>query len=94
MSNYKITEYSFNRAKELNLKIKKSQFLTKKLDVFTSDNKYINSIGDSKYNDYPSYCILFNKVYADKRRELYHNRHKKNANIKYSKQWLALNLLW
>ena len=94
MSNkYIITQYSYDKAAELGLTIKLSQFTTKKLDVY-KDNVYINSIGDSKYNDYPSYCILFNKVYADKRRELYHNRHKKNANIKYSKQWLALNLLW
>ena len=94
MSNkYIITQYSYDKAAELGLAIKLSQFTTKKLDVY-KDNVYISSIGDSKYNDYPSYCILFNKVYADKRRELYHNRHKKNANIKYSKQWLALNLLW
>ena len=94
MSNYKITEYSFNRAKELNLKIKKSQFLTKKLDVFTSDNKYINSIGDSKYNDYPHYLEIYGEIYANQRKKLYHNRHKKNSDVKYSKQWLALNLLW
>ena len=94
MSNkYIITQYSYDKAAELGLTIKLSQFTTKKLDVY-KDNVYIGSIGDSKYNDYPSYCILFNKEYADKRRELYHNRHKKNANIKYSKQWLALNLLW
>ena len=92
-NNYEITQYSYDRAKELGLKIKLSQFTTKKLDVY-KDNVYINSIGDSRYNDYPSYCILFNKEYANERKRLYHIRHKKNANIKYSKQWLALNLLW
>ena len=94
MSNYKITEYSFNRAKELNLKIKKSQFLTKKLDVFTSDNKYIASIGDIRYLDYSHYLEINGEIYANKRRVLYHNRHTKNANIMFSKQWLCLKLLW
>ena len=93
-NNYIITKYSYDRAKELGLTIKLSQFTTKKLDVYDAQNNYINSIGDSKYNDYPTYCILYNKVYADRRRELYHNRHKFNADVKYSKQWLALNLLW
>ena len=94
MSNkYIITQYSYDKAKELGLTIKLSQFKMKKLDVY-KDNVYINSIGDSRYNDYGSYCILFNKEYANERKRLYHIRHKKNANIKYSKQWLALNLLW
>ena len=94
MSNkYIITQYSYDKAKELGLTIKLSQFTTKKLDVY-KDNVYLASIGDSRYNDYGSYCILFNKEYANERKRLYHNRHKKNSDVKYSKQWLALNLLW
>ena len=93
MSNYKITKYTFNRAKKLGLKVEVSKFPMKKLDVY-KDNIYIASIGDSRYNDYPHYCIIYNKEYADKRKLLYHNRHKKNADVMYSKQWLALNLLW
>ena len=93
MSNYKIIQYSYDKAKELGLTIKLSQFTTKKLDVF-KDNKFISTIGDSRYQDYGHYCILYNKEYADTRKLLYHNRHKLNSNVKYSKQWLALNLLW
>ena len=92
-NNNVITKYSYDRAKKLGLTIKLSQFTTKKLDVF-KDNIYIASIGDSRYQDYPSYILLYNKEYADKRKLLYTNRHKKNADVKYSKQWLALNLLW
>ena len=92
MSNYKITQYSYNKAKDLNLNIKVSNNKNKKLDVYTSDNKFIASIGDSLYIDYGHYCIVYNKAYADKRLILYHNRHKKKAEIKCSKQWLALNL--
>ena len=93
MSDYKITKYSFDRAREIGLIIKISKNKLKKIDVY-KDNIFLNSIGDSRYNDYPHYCIIYNKEYADKRKLLYHNRHKKNSDVKYSKQWLALNLLW
>ena len=93
MSNYKITPYTFNKAKELGLTVEVSKNKLKKIDVY-KDNIFLNSIGDIMYNDYPHYCIIYNKEYADKRKLLYHNRHKQNADVKYSKQWLALNLLW
>ena len=62
MSNkYIITQYSYDRAKELGLKIKLSQFTTKKLDVY-KDNVYINSIGDSRYSSrlLSAYSLLNN----------------------------------
>ena len=94
MSNkYVITKYSYNKAEELGLTIKLSQYTTKKLDVY-KDNIYIASIGDSRYQDYPNYLRIYGEIYANTRRKLYINRHKINANVKYSKQWLALNLLW
>ena len=93
MSNYKITKYTYEKAKELGLTVKVSKFPLKKLDVY-KDNVYLASVGDSKYNDYPTYCIAYSKEYGDRRRMLYINRHKRNADVKYSKQWLALNLLW
>ena len=94
MSNYKITEYSFDKAKKLNLIIKISKNPLKKIDVYTSDNKFIASIGSSAHMDYPHYILTYSREYADTRRELYISRHKRNADVKYSKQWLALNLLW
>ena len=84
-NNYVITKYSYNKAKELGLAIKLSQFTTKKLDVY-KNNVYIASIGDSRYQDYPKYIIAYSKEYADVRRRLYHNRHKINAGVKFSKQ--------
>ena len=93
MSNYVITKYSFDKARELGLSIKVSKNKMKKIDVY-KDNIFLGNIGDSRYNDYPHYCIIYNKEYADKRKLLYHNRHKKNSDVKYSKQWLAKNLLW
>ena len=93
MSNYKITKYTYEKARELGLTVKVSKFALKKLDVY-KDNVYLSSIGDSKYNDYSRYLEIYGPIFADRRRELYHNRHKKNSDVKYSKQWLALNLLW
>ena len=94
MSNYNITIYSYDKAKQLNLIIKPSKNKSKKIDVYDIDNKYLNSIGDIRYNDYPNYCIIYNKQYADERRRLYHIRHKKNINVINSKQYLSANLLW
>ena len=94
MSNkYIITQYSYDKAKELGLTIKLSQFTTKKLDVY-KNNVYLASVGDSRYFDYPNYIRVYGQIYANERRKLYHNRHKRNCNVKYSKQFLALNLLW
>ena len=70
MNNYKITRYTYNKAKELGLSVEVSKFPLKKLDVY-KDNIYIASIGDSRYNDYPHYCIIYNKEYGDKRKLLY-----------------------
>ena len=57
MSNYIITKYSFDKAKELNLTIKVSKNPLKKIDVY-KDNIFLHSIGDSRYQDYPNYCIV------------------------------------
>ena len=94
MSNYNITQYSYDKAKKLNLIIKQSKNTNKKIDVYTINNQFLHSIGDIRYNDYPSYYIIYNKQYADERRRLYHIPHKKGINIINSKQYLSANLLW
>ena len=94
MSNYIITDYSYNQAKKLNLIIKQSKNKGKKIDVYTINNEFLHSIGDIKYMDYPKYCLIYNKQYADERRRLYHIRHQKNINVINSKQYLSANLLW
>ena len=94
MSNkYIITQYSYDKAKELGLTIKLSQFTTKKLDVY-KNNEYIASIGDSRYFDYPNYIRVYGQIYANERKRLYHIRHKKGIEIVNSKQYLAANILW
>ena len=94
MSNYKISDHSKKEAALLNLIIKPSKNKNKKIDVFTEDGKFLHSIGDILYNDYARYIEMYNLVYANKRRELYLNRHKKGINIVNSKQYLSAKILW
>ena len=94
MSNYIITQYSYDQAKILNLIIKQSKHKAKKIDVYDIHNNFLHSIGDIKYNDYTTYLSTYNKEYANERKRLYHIRHQKNINIVNSKQYLSANLLW
>lgn len=86
---YQITEYTKNKAKEIDVEVKPSLNPKKKIDVF-KDDELIASIGAIGYLDYPSYIIKKGKAYADKRRKLYHQRHQKDSLGEY----LALWLLW
>ena len=36
------------------------------LDVYDNNGNFLNSIGDSNYQDYPSYILTYNLEYADK----------------------------
>jgi hypothetical protein len=88
---YIIKKYSYDQAKKLKVVIRPSNFKNKKIDVFKGD-VFICSIGDSRYKDYPTYLEI-NKELADKRRKLYHLRHKKD-NIENTKGYYALKILW
>jgi hypothetical protein len=88
---YKIKKYSYDQAKKLGVDIRPSHLKNKKIDVY-KDDVYICSIGDSRYNDYPTY-LKINKEMAENRRMLYHQRHKKD-NIENTKGYYALKILW
>ena len=88
---YQITDYSFQQAKKLNVIIKPSTRKGKKIDVYDNNNKFIVSIGDINYSDYPSYIKEKGLKYADERRRLYHVRHKKDSNLAGK---FAKNILW
>lgn len=90
---YKITKYSLEQAKKLNVDIKPSTKKNKKIDVYKND-KYITSVGDKRYSDYPTYIKTRGKDYADERRKLYRIRHKKDMTKKNSAGFYASNLLW
>ena len=88
---YKIKKYSYDQAKKLGVEIRPSKFKNKKIDIY-KDNVFICSIGNNRYNDYPTYLEI-DKDNAEKRRLLYHQRHKKD-NIINTKGYYALNILW
>ena len=76
-------------AKKLNVIIKPSTNPKKKIDVFKND-KRIASIGGIGYSDYPHYIREQGKEYADKRRSLYHQRHKSTGIGEY----YSKRILW
>ena len=88
-----IKQYSMDQAKKYGYTIKLSSNKKKKLDVF-KDRIKIGSIGNLLYKDFPTYISEKGLDYAKVRRQLYHNRHKKDIEIKGSNGWLASILLW
>ena len=90
---YQITNYTKQKAKELNVKIKPSSNPKKKIDVY-KDNKKIASVGAIGYDDYPTYIIKKGKSYADERKRLYKKRHSNDKNIIGSNGYFADKLLW
>jgi hypothetical protein len=91
---YKITDYSYQRAKELGVKIKPSTYKGKKIDVLDWNGQYITSIGSLAYSDYPNYIQSHGKEYADKRRRLYHLRHINTSGKLGSTSYYAARILW
>ena len=85
---YEIKQYSIDQAKKHGYTVQVSSNKKKKLDVYKNGVK-ICSIGDSRYKDYPSYIQEKGLDYGKVRRQLYHNRHKKDIEIKGSNGWLA-----
>ena len=91
---YIIKPYTKSKAKLLNVIIKPSTRKNKKIDVYTKNNDYICSIGDSRYLDYPTYLEQYGESIANRHRELYKKRHYKDRLIEGSQGWYADNLLW
>ena len=90
---YQFKPYSYEKAKLLNVEIYPSTRKDKKIDVY-KNNKYICSIGDIHYYDYPSYIENNGIKFANERRKLYKQRHNKDRNIKNSSGYFADKILW
>lgn len=84
---YTITDYTKNRAKEIDVEVKPSTNHKKKLDVY-SDGIKIASIGAIGFKDYQIHLKEKGQAYADKRRKLYHIRHTKETLGEYLARWL------
>ena len=89
---YHILNYSIQKAKQLCVDIKPSTRKNKKIDVY-KNNKYICSIGDINYSDYPHY-LLKDFTLAKKRQILYHQRHQKQKNTINTAGYYAYHILW
>lgn len=90
---YKVKQYSYDQATKLGVTIKHASNPNKKLDVFKG-GRLIATIGDIKYNDYPTYVQTHGKAYADERRRLYRLRHKDDLKVADSPGFYANKLLW
>ena len=98
MVHYEIKQYTFDQAKKHGYEVKVSTNKKKKIDVY-KDNVKIASIGDLRFKDYPTYLeerglTSEGLSFANVRRALYHNRHKKDIEIKGSPGYLSSILLW
>ena len=91
---YQITDYSYEQAKKLGVKIKPSTQKNKKIDVLNKDDKVIASIGHKAYLDYPNYIKKEGLLHANERRRLYGIRHKKDSTVVGSTGWWAKKILW
>jgi len=91
---YHITNYTLKKAKKIGVKVKPSTNKTKKIDVFNKEGKKIASVGANGMNDFPTFMQKNGLIYAKTRRNLYKNRHEKDRHIKWSRGWLADQLLW
>lgn len=92
---YKVTPYTQSQAKKIGVRVFASDNPRKKLDVYdATSGLYITSVGAKEYKDFPTWKELRGQDYADKRRELYYKRHKKDASVEGTRGWYAAKLLW
>ena len=77
---YQIQPYSFTQAKKQNVIIKPSTRKNKKIDVYDKSNKFITSIGQLGYKDFPSY-LKVDRSLAEEKKRLYKIRHNKDRNV-------------
>jgi len=94
---YVITQYTKQRAKELNVIVKQSTNKNKKIDVFDKSGNKLASVGAIGYLDYPTYTKTKGKTFADERRRLYLIRHGKDPDKKdgkFTPSYWAKTLLW
>ena len=87
---YHISDYSYQKAKDLGVTIYPSKRKYKKIDVY-KDGKYLVSIGDIRYKDYPTFLAQDGLEIAEKHRKLYRNRHRNDDGLAGR---LAMHILW
>ena len=91
---YKILPYTYDKAKQLKLQVYPSDSPIHKIKIYDQKGNFLYYGGDPNYSDYPNYIKSHGKVYADARRLLYHERHKKEIKKVGSRGWVIAQLLW
>lgn len=95
---YRISQYTFRRARTLGVTVKPSTRKGKKIDVFKGGKK-VASIGALGMKDYPTYKRLERAGRvpvgtAKTRRAAYKSRHSKDRKVYGSAGYYADQLLW
>jgi serine/threonine protein kinase len=90
---YTIRRYTYGKARKLGVRVRPSTKKDKKLDVFRH-NKKIASIGARGMGDYPTFRQTRGQTFANRRRRAYKIRHQRDRTKRWSRGWLADQLLW
>ena len=93
---YQIKARQRAAAKKIGVSIKPSQNKGKKIDVMKGGKK-VASVGAKGMNDYATYIKTKGKPFADKRKSLYMQRHKKDKtykDVKLTPGYFAKKILW
>lgn len=91
---YTIAPRTKRIARKMGVTVRKSKRKNKKIDVISSKNKVLASVGAIGYKDYASYVKSKGVKYANKKRQAYKKRHAKHRNIKNTPSYWADKLLW
>jgi hypothetical protein len=91
---YRITKYTYRKAKKMGVTVKPSTNKDKKIDVFDKSGTKLASVGARGMNDFPTFAKKFGWPYAKTRRRLYRMRHEKDRHTRGTKGWFADQLLW
>lgn len=91
---YNILPYSYQKAKELSVNIYPSDNPKYKIEIYDKNGVFMFYGGSPQYSDFPHYIQSHGKEYADKRRQLYHIRHKKEIEKVGSRGWYISRILW
>ena len=91
---YHLRPYHKLKARQLGVIIRPSPKAPYKIDVYNKNDEYITSIGDRRYNDYITYAEQEGFDEAERRKQLYHKRHKADSQVEGSRGFYASRILW
>jgi hypothetical protein len=94
MEHYQIPEQVYKIARKLGVHICLATNPKYKIEVYDGDGIYITQLGARGYSDYFTFMNEEGHVVANKRRDAYLKRHRKELAKVGSRGWLSAVLLW